>query len=392
MFYGLTRSFGSKHLMRKIECDVLIIGGGCAGLSLAYEYAQVKKAELSVCVLEKRENYHDDRTWCFWLDHEQDFSHRDIILNSWKAWRFSSKEQSYIHRSEHFSYCHIASLEFYKKTTQAIKEDPRQTLVLEQVVTKIEKNEKCFTVEGPDLSVKATHVIDTRAYEPDELIEYTQIFQSFSGVEIATEDDFFDADLVGLMDDIQGDGKICKFRYLLPFTKRHALIELTSFSNAYYPPSSLDVSLQCYLDSLEVSYKIIRKEQGVLPMGIDHPPRSEDGIILGGMKNDNLKPSSGYGFLRTQIWAKLIVTKLCNDTLDIKLGKTGHYIPDFFDYTFLRVLDNNIDLAEDIFMNIGKNMSPDSFAKFMSDKAQAHDYIRLIAAVPKQPFIKAVLS
>ena len=378
--------------MRKIECDVLIIGGGCAGLSLAYEYAQMKKPRLSVFILEKRENYHDDKTWCFWLDHQQDFSHRDIILNSWKAWRFSSKEQSYIHRSEHFSYCHIASLAFYKKTTQAIEDDPRQTLVLDQVVTKIEKNGKYFNIEGPNLSAKATHVIDTRAYEPDELIQYTQIFQTFSGVEIETEDDLFDSNLVGLMDDIQSNGQICQFRYLLPFTKRHALIELTSFSNAYYPPSGLDVSLQCYLDSLNVSYKIIREEQGVLPMGIKHPPRSEDGIILGGMKNDNLKPSSGYGFLRSQIWAKLIVTKFCNDTLDIKLGKAGHYIPDFFDHTFLRVLDNNIDLAEDIFMSIGKNMRPDSFAKFMSDKAQVHDFMRLIAAVPKQPFIKAVLS
>ena len=378
--------------MRKIECDVLIIGGGCAGLSLAYEYAQMKKPRLSVFILEKRENYHDDKTWCFWLDHQQDFSHRDIILNSWKAWRFSSKEQSYIHRSEHFAYCHIASLAFYKKTTQAIEDDPRQTLVLEQVVSKIEKNGKYFNVEGPNLTARATHVIDTRAYEPNELIQYTQIFQRFSGVEIETQDDFFDSDLVGLMDDIKGNGKICQFRYLLPFTKRHALIELTSFSNAYYPPSDLDVSLQYYLDSLKVSYKIIREEQGVLPMGINHPPRSEDGIILGGMKNDNLKPSSGYGFLRSQIWAKLIVTKFCNDTLDIKLGKASHYIPDFFDYTFLRVLDNNIDLAEDIFMSIGKNMRPDSFAKFMSDKAQVHDFMRLIAAVPKQPFIKAVLS
>jgi|TARA_B100000795_G_scaffold60685_1_gene40638 lycopene beta-cyclase len=377
--------------MRKIECDVLIIGGGCAGLSLAYEYAQMKKAGLSVCILEKRKNYHDDRTWCFWLDHQQEFSHRDIILNSWKAWRFSSREQSHTHRSEHFSYCHIASLAFYKKTTEAINEDPRQTLVLEQVVSKIEKNGKSFNVEGPNLSARATHVIDTRAYEPNELIQYTQIFQSFSGVEIETEDDLFDSELVGLMDDIQGNGKICQFRYLLPFTKRRALIEFTSFSNAYHPPSDLNASLQCYLDSLEVSYKVIRKEQGVLPMGINHPPRSEDGIILGGMKNDNLKPSSGYGFLRTQIWAKLIVTKFCNDTLDIKVRKAGHYIPDFFDHTFLRVLDNNIDLAEDIFMSIGKNMNPDSFAKFMSDKAQVHDFMRLIAAVPKQPFIKAVL-
>ena len=44
--------------MQKIKCDVLIIGGGCAGLSLAYEYAQMKSSKLSVCILEKRESYY----------------------------------------------------------------------------------------------------------------------------------------------------------------------------------------------------------------------------------------------------------------------------------------------------------------------------------------------
>ena len=378
--------------MQKIKCDVLIIGGCCAGLSLAYEYAQMKSSKLSVCILEKRESYYNDRTWCFWLGKQQNFSHRDIVSSSWRAWRFSSNNQSYVHHSENFSYCHIASLAFYKKITKVIGEDDRQTLLLEQDVTKIEKSGKYFSVEGPDLSVKATNIIDTRAYGADEILEYTKIFQAFSGVEIETNADFFDTDLVGLMDDIHSSGVKCQFRYLLPFTKRHALIEITSFSNIYIPPAELAASLQLYLDNLKVSYKIIRKEQGVLPMGINHPPRSHDGIIMGGMKDDNLKPSSGYGFLRTQSWAKLVAMKLCSGDLDTGFEKVNHYIPKFFDDTFLRVLDDNINLTEEIFMGIGRNMNSDSFARFMSDQAQALDFIRLVAAVPKQPFIKAAFS
>ena len=88
--------------MQKIKCDVLIIGGGCAGLSLAYEYAQMKSSKLSVCILEKRESYYNDRTWCFWLGKQQNFSHRDIVSSSWRAWRFSSNNQSYVHHSENF--------------------------------------------------------------------------------------------------------------------------------------------------------------------------------------------------------------------------------------------------------------------------------------------------
>jgi len=60
-----------------------------------------------------------------------------------------------------------------------IGEDDRQTLLLEQDVTKIEKSGKYFSVEGPDLSVKATNIIDTRAYGADEILEYTKIFQAF---------------------------------------------------------------------------------------------------------------------------------------------------------------------------------------------------------------------
>jgi len=52
--------------------DLAILGGGCAGLSLARELAanQVKR---SVIVIEPRQAYEDDRSWCFWAADQHQF-------------------------------------------------------------------------------------------------------------------------------------------------------------------------------------------------------------------------------------------------------------------------------------------------------------------------------
>ena len=49
------------------EFDYIIIGGGCAGLSLAYEldlYSKLKDKTLAI--VEPREEYKKDKTWSFW--------------------------------------------------------------------------------------------------------------------------------------------------------------------------------------------------------------------------------------------------------------------------------------------------------------------------------------
>ena len=49
------------------EFDYVIIGGGCAGLSLAYELELNKKLEnKSLAIIEPRTDYSRDKTWSFW--------------------------------------------------------------------------------------------------------------------------------------------------------------------------------------------------------------------------------------------------------------------------------------------------------------------------------------
>ncbi len=46
--------------------DLVIIGGGCAGLSLAYQLSQFGENCPKTLIIEERELYTNDRTWCFW--------------------------------------------------------------------------------------------------------------------------------------------------------------------------------------------------------------------------------------------------------------------------------------------------------------------------------------
>ena len=49
------------------EFDYTIIGGGCAGLSLAYELETHNKLkEKTLAIIEPRSEYKRDKTWSFW--------------------------------------------------------------------------------------------------------------------------------------------------------------------------------------------------------------------------------------------------------------------------------------------------------------------------------------
>ena len=71
------------------EFDYTIIGGGCAGLSLAYELNLYKKLEnKTLAIVEPRQEYKRDKTWSFWkvIDHNFD----DCVIKNWGNFSINS--------------------------------------------------------------------------------------------------------------------------------------------------------------------------------------------------------------------------------------------------------------------------------------------------------------
>ena len=65
------------------EFDYVIIGGGCAGLSLAYELEiHEKLKDKTLAIIEPRKEYKRDKTWSFWKVTPHNFD--DCVKKNWE--------------------------------------------------------------------------------------------------------------------------------------------------------------------------------------------------------------------------------------------------------------------------------------------------------------------
>ena len=73
------------------EFDYIIVGGGCAGLSLAYELQiNDKLKEKTLAIIENREEYKRDKTWSFWKVFDHNFE--DCVIKSWNNFTINTAE------------------------------------------------------------------------------------------------------------------------------------------------------------------------------------------------------------------------------------------------------------------------------------------------------------
>ena len=104
------------------EFDYVIIGGGCAGLSLAYELDLHKKLEnKTLAIIEPRDEYKRDKTWSFWKVIDHNFN--DCVKKSWENFSINSTTETKHLKCDNYPYQSIDSGLFYKKTVAKLKEN-----------------------------------------------------------------------------------------------------------------------------------------------------------------------------------------------------------------------------------------------------------------------------
>ena len=75
------------------EFDYTIIGGGCAGLSLAYELEiNNKLSDKTLAIIEPRTEYQRDKTWSFWKTFPHNFE--DCVIKSWDSFSINIPNKS----------------------------------------------------------------------------------------------------------------------------------------------------------------------------------------------------------------------------------------------------------------------------------------------------------
>ena len=349
------------------EFDYIIIGGGCAGLSLAYELdSHQKLTNKTLAIVEPRDEYKRDKTWSFWKVSPHNFD--DCIKKSWDNFTINIPGRLKHIDCKNMPYQTIDSGLFYQKIIDKLKQNTNIYFF---------KNINEVNTENSFIFNSVSDTIDNKS----------RLWQHFSGIEIETSKDFFDEKIFNLMDFDCDQKDSIHFFYTLPFSKTKALIDTTWFSNLNNTSlNDYDIQLKDYVkNKLKIkNYKINYKETGAIPLfhpnNIKKLNQMEIGTA-GGMT----RLSTGYTFLNIQEQSKYI-RKNIENIKDTKIFSIDRKY-EFLDNIFLKVLKKNPERMSQIFYKMF-NSSPNTVINFLSNKSNILEDISIISKMPKWVFLK----
>ncbi len=374
-------------MTQRVDADVVILGGGCAGLALAARLASIGSPR-SVVVVESRTDYSDDRSWCFWAPHGHEFD--ELVSMSWPAWTFSDAAgRSIRHSVTGLSYHYVRGIDFYRHALGRIASSSRVRLESGVQAHRLTAEPRAVTVDTDAGALVARHVIDTRPRPTPALL-----YQSFTGREIETNAELpFSLDRVDLMGSMSADEVGLRFAYTLPLSPTRALVEWTRFSASPIRPADLVAELDRYISAAGVTgERTVRTEAGVLGMGlVSHPESGVPGVHLAGAAGGGLRAASGYGFLRIQRWARACAERLAAG--DAPIGHPREPVARrTMDRLFLQAVRARPESTADYFMALAAGVAPAALVRFLSDGARPGDYARIIASLPLAPFIRELVA
>ena len=351
------------------EFDYVIIGGGCAGLSLAYELEiHEKLKDKSLAIIEPRDKYKRDKTWSFWKVTSHNFD--DCVKKNWKNFSINIPDKTNYLDCKNFPYQSIDSGLFYKKINNKLKEN--KNIFFFKDISEINlKN--CFIFNSVP-SIKEDH---------------RNLWQHFCGVEIETQDNFFDDEIFNLMDFDCDQRESVHFFYTLPYSKNTALVETTWLSKVNdNSKKDYDKQIKDYIENhLNLkNYKIIYREEGAIPLFYPINKNEKNKINIG-TAGGMTRLSTGYTFLNIQEHSKYIRENIENISNVKKYKIDTKY--QFLDEIFLRVLERHPEKMPDIFFKMFK-ASPKTVIKFLSNKSNFFEELSIIFRMPKLTFIKAL--
>jgi len=351
------------------EFDYIIIGGGCAGLSLAYELeVNNKLKEKSLAIIENRKEYKRDKTWSFWKVFNHNFD--DCVIKSWNNFTINTSEGFHELSNKSFPYQSINSEKFYKKINSKLSLNPNVS----------------FFKNINEINSKKSLIFNS-VFE--NKIDKSKLWQHFQGIEIETDKNIFDDEIVNLMDFNCDQKNDVHFFYTLPFSKNKALIETTWLSNLEDQNlMDYDLQLENYIkNNLGIkSYKINFMEKGTIPL-FNPSFKNNNKVINIGSAGGMTRLSTGYTFLNIQEHSKYIAKNI--DKIErVKLFNLGKKYQ-FLDKVFLKVVEKHPEKMPMIFFNMFKTSS-NTIIKFLSNKSNIFEDFKIISKMPKLIFIKAL--
>lgn len=360
--------------------DIVILGAGCAGLSLAYHLLE-RGIDRSIVLLDPRTSYERDRTWCFFTGRPHPFE--ALTSHRWSRWRV--RDRRWIERSApSITYQHLPADAFYQRCLARLGD--RVRLGVEAFSVRERANSvEIETSAGP---IEARLVFDSRPSRSRAALGEITLLQHFEGWHVCAERPAFDPSVATLMDFAAPQDHAIHFVYVLPYSPTEALVEATFFGGAVLDGEGYQRAIERYLRS-ELGldrWTVLRRERGVIPMSTaDTPIRASERIYRIGLLGGMAKPSTGYAFQAIQRFSAELAERLDRDTLP-EPPEPRAWRARSLDAIFLSYLSRHPERAPATFATLFEKVDPAVLVRFLSDDASPADCLRVMSALPLAPF------
>lgn len=370
--------------------DFAIIGAGAAGLQLALAMTEDSFFNNKrLLILEPDDKSSNDKTWSFWEKGKGPYD--DLLLAKWDTALFFSPGVTLNIPLGKYQYKTLRSIDFYEYAKKRLKNHEGIHWVSEEVFD-LEENE-FVTIKAKNL-YKALQVFDSRIpVGLEELRRSNGVLQHFLGWEIETETEIFDPTSFTMMDYRIKYEETASFTYVLPTNKKKALVEFTFFSPDLVGKDVYEGMLRRYIqEQLGIeNYNITAVEQGIIPM-FDYPfhLHNTDKILRIGTAGGWVKASSGYSFKNSGNKCRQVIENIKNNRkVSYNLNSKRHAL---YDSTFLKVLENENHLGEDLFTIMYSKNDIETVFGFLDEETNLTQEVSIMKTFPKAKFGKAMAS
>ncbi|MGC6454837.1 MAG: lycopene cyclase family protein [Candidatus Puniceispirillaceae bacterium] len=351
---------------------VLVLGDGCAALSLAMRAGDLARHSLTL-VRPQGAPTPVDHIWGFWDGPDMPpamAAARGLARASWDRWAIITADGGVVMQSAERRYFALHRQDWTRHCEAAA----RQAGV-------------GFAAEADHNDAPAAAILDSRPPPvPDGMM-----LQHFIGLEVRSGRPVFDAGTAILMDFRVDQSRGMHFIYLLPFSATEALVESTLFT-----PERLDEGF--YLDAIKGylgahyglhDYEILRRERGVIPLG--RLSRHDPDIAGIGGNGGAIRPSSGYAFVFIQKQIDRAVAE-AGEGGALRFRTPHKPVDLWMDAVLLSVLRHWPERAPALFLRMGRALNGDEFARFLSGEAGWSLRLKVIMAMPKWPFLRGLMK